>query len=157
MWRAETDANSESELTGFETDFDPIPIVGWLARSVARSQHDQQYYSAKVETEEMVRNQASSRFDDEVHQQLAAAEQKVKQKLIGPFEKIALKPTPLDMSTTEQRVIARYRLAADNQLGAQTPRPQAPGDSLLSVQVHESATEQHTGQSEAGGKTNRTP
>jgi hypothetical protein len=43
------------------------------------------------------------------------------------------------MSTTQQRVIARYRLAADNQLGAQTPRPQAPGDSLLSVQLHESA------------------
>ncbi len=139
VWRAETDANSETALTGFETDFDPIPIVGWLARSVARSQHDQQYYSAKVETEEMVRNQAGSRFDDEVHEQLAVAEQKVKQKLLGPFAKIALKPTPLDMSTTEQRVIARYRLAADYQLGAQTPRPQAPGDSLLSVQVHESA------------------
>lgn len=139
VWRAETNANSESALTGFETDFDPIPILGWVARSVARSQHDQHYYSAKVETEEMVRNQAGARLDDEVHQRLAAAEQKVKQKLIGPFEKIDLKPTPLDMSTTEQRVIARYRLATDIQLGAQTPRPQAPGDSLLSVQVHESA------------------
>ena len=139
VWRAEVDADSESELKGFETDFDPIPILGWLARSVARSQHEQQYYSAKAETEEMVRNEASSRFDEQVHERLAAAEQKVKQKLLRPFEKIELKPTPLDMSTTEQRVIARYRLAADRQLGAQTPRPQAPSDSLLSVQLHESA------------------
>lgn len=139
VWRAEADANSETELKGFETDFDPIPILGWLARSVARSQHDQQYYNAKAETEEMVRNEASSRFDEQVHERLAAAEQKVKQKLLRPFEKIELKPTPLDMSTTEQRVIARYRLAADRQLGAQTPRPQAPSDSLLSVQLHESA------------------
>jgi hypothetical protein len=139
VWRAETDANSQSELTGFETDFDPIPVIGWLARAVARSQHDQQSPSARAETEAMVRNEAGTRFDDEVHQRLSAAEEKVQKKLIGPFEKISLQPTALDMSTTEERVIARYRLAADNQLGAQTPRPQAPGDSLLSVQIHQSA------------------
>lgn len=139
VWRAETDADSESQLTGFETEFDPIPVLGWLARSVARSQHDQQYPNAKAETEEMMRQQASTRFDEEVHSRLATAEANVKQKLLDPFERINLKPTPLDMSTTEQRVIARYRLASDSQLGAQTPRPQAPANSLLSIQVHESA------------------
>lgn len=139
VWRAETDVNSETRLQGLQTDYDPIPIFGWLARSVARSQHDQQSESAKVETEDAVRNQASSQFDDEVHRRLEVAEKRVKEKLLAPFERIDLKPTPLDMSTTEQRVIARYRLAADRQLGAQTPRPRAPADSLLSVQVHETA------------------
>ena len=32
----------------------------------------------------------------------------------------------------------RIRLAADDQLGSHTPRPQAPADSLASFQVHES-------------------
>ena len=36
------------------------------------------------------------------------------------------------------RLIARYRLAGTNHLGAFTPRPQAPSDTMLSVQVHES-------------------
>jgi len=42
------------------------------------------------------------------------------------------------MRTTTNRLIARYRLAGINQLGAFTPRPQAPSDTMLSVQVHES-------------------
>jgi hypothetical protein len=44
-----------------------------------------------------------------------------------------------DMQTTESRLVARYRLAGDHQLAAFTPRPRALQDSLLSVQIHESA------------------
>jgi hypothetical protein len=43
------------------------------------------------------------------------------------------------LHTSTTRLIGRYRLAGGHQLGAHTPRPQAPGDSLLSVQIHESA------------------
>lgn len=139
VWRAEAVADSESELTGFETDFDALPLIGWLARSMARQQHDERYYESKAETEATLEYRATTRFDDEVHARLATAENEVNQKLIQPFEKLDLKPTPLDLRTTEQRIIARYRLADTVQLGAHSPRPQAPGDSLMSVQVHESA------------------
>ena len=139
VWRAEAVADSETELTGFETDFDGLPLIGWLARSMARQQHDEHYYDAKAEAEAKLEHRATTRFDEEVHARLAEAEKQVNQKLIQPFEKIDLKPTPLDLRTTEQRIIARYRLAGDLQLGAHSPRPQAPGDSLISVQVHESA------------------
>ncbi|MEM6691450.1 MAG: hypothetical protein AAF664_18630, partial [Planctomycetota bacterium] len=37
------------------------------------------------------------------------------------------------------RLIARYRVAGDWQLGAFTPRPRAPRSSLMSVQIHQSA------------------
>ena len=39
----------------------------------------------------------------------------------------------------------RLRLAGGEQLGAYTPRPRAPSDSLMSLQVHESAPEQRAG------------
>ena len=52
---------------------------------------------------------------------------------------LKLNPVALDLRTSKTRLIGRYRLAGDHQLGAHTPRPQAPGDSLLSVQIHESA------------------
>lgn len=139
VWRAEAVANSETELKGFETDYDGLPIIGWLARNVARQQHDDHYYDAKAEAEAKLEHRATTRFDQEVNARLAEAEKQLNQKLIQPFANIELNPTPLDLRTTEQRIIARYRLASDLQLGAHSPRPQAPGDSYLSVQVHETA------------------
>jgi hypothetical protein len=139
VWRAEAVADAHNQLKGFETDFDAIPLVGWLARNMARQQHDERYFDAKAETEAKLEHRATSRFDAEVDQRLSEAESQLNRKLIAPFDKIALKPTPLDLRTTDQRVIARYRLASDVQVGAHTPRPQAPQDSLLSIQLHESA------------------
>ncbi|MGE3779047.1 MAG: hypothetical protein AB7F89_17815, partial [Pirellulaceae bacterium] len=139
VWRAEAVADSETQLRGLETDYDALPIVGWLARNMARQQHDERYFEAKAETEAKLEDRATARFDQEVDQRLAQAEDQLNRRLIQPFERIELKPTPLALRTTDQRVIARYRLAGDTQIGAHTPRPQAPGDSLMSVQVHESA------------------
>ena len=58
---------------------------------------------------------------------------------LQPLHKLALNPVALDMQTTEERMVARYRLAGFHQLAAHTPRPQAPANSVLSVQIHESA------------------
>ena len=46
---------------------------------------------------------------------------------------------PVGLTTTEERITARARLATPEQLGAHTPRPRAPSDSWFSLQVHESA------------------
>jgi hypothetical protein len=43
------------------------------------------------------------------------------------------------MQTTENRLVVRYRVAGANQISAYTPRPVAPGDSLISLQLHQSA------------------
>jgi hypothetical protein len=45
----------------------------------------------------------------------------------------------LDMQSTDTRLVARYRVAGVNQIAAYTPRPLAPAESLLSLQLHQSA------------------
>jgi hypothetical protein len=82
---------------------------------------------------------ACERIDGEVQQQLGKAKDEFGEKWLQPLKELQLDPRALDMQTTDRRLIARYRLAGEHQLAAYTPRPQAPGDSLLSVQVHESA------------------
>jgi hypothetical protein len=62
----------------------------------------------------------------------------VQAKVVAPLQKLHLEPAPVDLETTADRLIARYRVAGRDQISAHTPRPQAPGDSLFSVQVHES-------------------
>ena len=56
------------------------------------------------------------------------------------------------MQTTEKRLVARYRLAGFEQTGAFTPRPQAPSDSLLSIQLHESLLNNVVDSLDLGGR-----
>jgi len=67
------------------------------------------------------------------------ARQDFQVKMLKPLRDLNLEPAAVDMQTTRERLIARYRVAARDQVSAQTPRPQAPSDSMLSVQIHESA------------------
>ena len=139
VWRAEAEADSNTGLTGFRTDYDRVPILGWLARSIALDQHDSRARSARREAEERLAALVSERLDEEVHSRLEQAEHEFGEKFLSPLKSLRLNPVALDLHTSSTRLIGRYRLAGDNQLGAHTPRPQAPNDSLLSVQIHESA------------------
>jgi hypothetical protein len=135
---AEAQANANSHLRDFETDYDPIPLFGPLARSIARQQYEDERQSAQSEIERKISWKASSRLNHEVDSRIAQAEQEFQQKLLLPLDRLNLEPTPVAMETTDRRLIVRYRLAGPHQISAHTPRPQAPGNSLLSLQLHES-------------------
>lgn len=134
---SEAEANTNSELTGLRTLFDSLPIIGWLARGIARQQHDNQTEMARWVSETRLETRMRERLDSEVQMQLEAAQAKIDDKIVSPLRRLELNPNAMEMRTTKDRLIARYRLAGDNHLGAFTPRPQAPSDSMLSVQVHE--------------------
>lgn len=136
---AEAGASSEASLKGFETDFDGVPLLNMLARSIAKQQYNEKSGQAKREVEGRMAARASNRFDAEVHQRLAQAEKDFQTKILKPLRELDLKPTTVDLETTDKRLIARERLAGNFQLAAHTPRPQAPADSLISLQIHETA------------------
>lgn len=137
--RTEVKARSTSDLKAFETDYDGVPIFSLFARAIARQQYHEESAAAQAEIEQKVAATARAKLDTEIHQKLTDAEGEFHTKWLKPLQRIGLEPTAVDMETTEQRLIVRYRLAGGHQLGAHTPRPQAPGNSWLSVQIHESA------------------
>jgi hypothetical protein len=92
-----------------------------------------------MQVEQKVERMAGYRLDASCSQQLSRVVSKAESKAIDPLEKLGLEPTPLEMQTTAERVVARVRLAGRDQLGGHTPRPRAPAGSLASVQIHESA------------------
>jgi hypothetical protein len=59
--------------------------------------------------------------------------------MIEPLTALELEPTPLEMRSTDSRVIMRYRLAGFDQMGGNTARPRGLQNSLLSMQIHETA------------------
>jgi hypothetical protein len=139
MQNAEADANANNNLDDFETQFDGIPLLGGLARAIARNQYEESQPAAQYEVEGLIVWRATSQLDDEVARKLDETRRDLQARLLDPLRKLDLEPTAVDLETTEHRLIGRYRLAGRNQVAANTPRPQAPGDSLLSVQIHETA------------------
>ncbi|MCA9262537.1 MAG: hypothetical protein KDA60_01765 [Planctomycetales bacterium] len=137
--RANAAASGNLNLVGMRTLYDKFPVVGSIVRNAAKKQVDEQHGMMRRMFASRVANQASQRLESQVEEQLAAAEQKMRERVIEPLEKLNLDPTTLQTTTSEDRLILRSRLAGQTQLAAFTPRPMAHRDNMLSIQLHESA------------------
>ena len=78
-------------------------------------------------------------IDRSIGEKVDVASEQFTKTILGPLTNLRLEPQVIDMSSTESRLIARYRMAGDWQLAAMTPRPRALSNNLFSVQLHQSA------------------
>jgi hypothetical protein len=129
---------SSDSLRRFSTNWDSMPIVGDMIRSIAHQEFMQSRPVAKRITQRLIAKQTDEEFDRQLQSKIESAQDFSEERLLGPLQSMNLSPLVFDMQTTENRLIARYRLAGPNQISAYTPRPLAPGDSQLSLQVHHS-------------------
>lgn len=139
LGRAVGSASARSHLADIQTDFDAVPIMRSLVRTIARNQHDENLPEANREVTEKIVARACREVDQQVEPRLVEAAERIRTQAWGPLVKLGLDPTPVALETTDGIALARLRLAAPDQLAAFTPRPRAPIGSMLSVQVHESA------------------
>ena len=136
---AEIKVYSNTRLRSLKTNFDGVPLIGALAREIARSQHDDKRMEASNEIRGKVARKARQRIDSESQERLGKVSDRLQQRVLLPLDTLLLNPQLIDAETTEKRFKIRLRLAGDDQLGANTPRPWAPADSLASFQLHQSA------------------
>jgi len=130
---------SKDSLRGLDTDFDGLPIVGEMVRYFAHREFNEQRGPARKIMQRVIATQTDQEFDKQLDSNIQQASSALDQRLLGPLRSLNLNPSLTDLSTTSERLVARYRIACDDCLGACTPRPQAPADSLLSLQMHQSA------------------
>ena len=130
---------STDSLRKFSTDWDRLPILGDLVRQFAHREFVQARPLAKRIMQRTIAQQTDKEFDQQLQAKVHSFEGEFNKRLIGPLQSLDLSPMVMDMQTTDTRLIVRYRLASSDQLSANTSRPIAPGDSHLSLQVHQSA------------------
>lgn len=145
--------DSNSSVAGIHTEFDSVPVVRAIVRNYALSQREQKEAQANQEAEEKIRQAACSRVDSQIEPRLAQVEQKFRDRLLTPLEKLGLKPAIESLETTDTRLTVRSRLAGGDQLASHTPRPEAPSDSLASMQIHESAVNNLLDHLDLAGRT----
>ncbi len=149
----QVDVSNNTQLRDVRTNLDGIPLVGPLAKGVARRQHEQQHAAALRESRLKIADRARKQIDAEVDAQLGELSRRLHQRLFGPMETLGLEPTVISAQTTPRRAIMRLRLAGEDQLGGNTPRPMAPSDSVLSFQIHETAMNNAIEGMALGGKS----
>ncbi len=150
--RSDAVASSNSRLLGFRTEYDRFPIIGGIVRRATKQKIIDQRQMTRRILDRKVASQAESRIDEQVSQQLAAAEKRLTQKIVKPLQDLGLNPKPMAMSTTSDRIVFRGRLAGEHQLAAYTTRPRALAKSLFSVQLHESSFNNMIEQLNLGGR-----
>jgi hypothetical protein len=139
LGQSSADAHNSSRLVGVHSDFDWMPIVNDVIRSRAIDEYRKKRPRAQAEVECKVASRVEQQLDDRAGDAVNKVRTQMREQVTGPLESAGVELTAIELSTTAQRVIARLRVAGQEQLAGHTPRPRAPADSLASVQVHESA------------------
>lgn len=131
-------SDTSSQVIGMSSNLDPIPVVGWVARKIARNKIQESAPMTDLYTRRKVEAGAKEQMESEVQSQLAKVSDYLFANFLQPMIALDLEPTPVEMRTTTDRIIMRYRLAGRDQMAAHTARPQALANSLMSFQLHES-------------------
>jgi hypothetical protein len=129
---------SDTELLEFKTDYDSS-LLGGLARNMAKKQYRQKKDQAAEELENRVRTQATVTLDDKVTTGVSKVDGQFNDRWLEPMRQLQLSPVATQLRTTKDQLVVDYRLAGVDQLAAYGYRPEIIGDSLVSIQVHESA------------------
>ncbi|NDC64438.1 MAG: hypothetical protein EBZ59_10760, partial [Planctomycetia bacterium] len=132
-------ASNRSRLDNIQTSFDSVPVMRSLVRNIARNQHEESMPDVNREVIEKIVSRACREVDAQAEPKFNEIADRIRSRVWTPLERLGLEPTAVAMETTATVATVRIRLAADAQLAAHTPRPRAPSDSQLSLQVHESS------------------
>jgi hypothetical protein len=139
MGPSSADAQNSSQLVGVRSNFDWMPMVNDMVRTRAIEEYHKKRLRAEAEVECRVEGRVEQQLDERADRAVQRVQQQMREQVSDPLAAAGVELTPIELSTTKQRVIARLRVAGADQLAGHTPRPRAPSDSLASVQVHESA------------------
>jgi hypothetical protein len=136
---ATIDVDSYNRLLAVTTDADWVPLFASYARDRAIREYRARAQRAKMHVESKVAAEAKDTIDKETQETVARVERQIRERATDRLAKFGVKVTPVELTTTHKRLVARLRVAGDEQPGSHTPRPRALSDSLASVQVHETA------------------
>lgn len=136
---AMADAHTRSRLRGVDSPLEPVPLLGSVLEGYVRDRFRNSKRAAERELRRTIMTKVIEQVEKETDTQIVDANERLKKHLLDPLRGLELEPTVAALQTTKDRMTIRLRLAGDDQLAANTPRPRAPSDSLASIQMHESA------------------
>jgi hypothetical protein len=152
LGRTHASASAKTDLLGMRTRYDTFPLLGTMVRRIARQKHYESKPLATQILKDRIAFRLKQKIDKQLDVQMRAARERIEQNVIRPLHDMELEPEALAMYTTQDRIVLRGRLASSDQMAAFNSRPQALANSLLSIQLHESALNNFLAQMDLGGR-----
>ena len=146
MRDAQVVARGQTWLQSISSEFDAVPVVGWLVRQFARDQHAEHHGLLRRRLESRVSTQARQQMNQQLEARAERLKTRLNEAVLAPLKELDIEPDIEELVTSEDRMAMQYRLADSDQLTAHTPRPLALRDSVMSVQIHDSLINNLLGQ-----------
>lgn len=136
---ANMDVNANNQTVGVSTKFDRIPIIGGIARSIARDEAAKKKSQGEAIAARKAANQALPRFENEVNQKFQEANNNLQTNLIDNLERRGIAPGQYSARSSETHMAVSSRTISPSALAAPKP-PETPAPRRgVAVQMHESA------------------
>jgi hypothetical protein len=130
--------SANSQLQNMSTEWDSVPLIGDMVRSIASRRYESSEGQRQSEVEGKMARRIVSQFDRRAMPMLARLDQNFAKRVLTPLGRLELQPEAVVDRPADERMNVRLRVAAEHQLSGHTPRPRALVNSLASLQVHES-------------------
>ncbi len=138
MGATRTVAEAENRLVDIQSKYDNVPLMGRVVDNRAREEYAKRQQQAQREVEQKAASRVSDECDTRIEQAIRDAEARYERELTTRLDRLGMKLDTLQLETTRERLIGRFRVARPDQLAAHTPRPRALAESVASLQLHES-------------------
>ncbi len=136
---AQATSTARQRLVAMRGSFDSVPVVGWLTRKIAKKKADEETPEANQLTRQRVETGAKQRVEQEVDAMVGQFRRGLHDNVLSKLIAMDLEPETVQLSTSQQRIVGRYRIAGRDQMAAWQPRPTDFESDLLTVQFHQSA------------------
>ncbi len=132
-------SSARQKLISLRGSYDRVPLLGWLSRKIAKKKADESAPEANALTRKRVETGAKQRVESEVNQMVNQFRRGLHQHVLSRLISMDLEPETVQLSTSKERIVGRYRIAGRDQMAAWQPRPTDFESDLLTVQIHQSA------------------
>ena len=132
-------SSANQNVVGLESKLDNVPLLGWMARKLATKKLREDAPQTTQLFKEKVRVSAEARMQQEVQKNVEKLRYYTYKNLMEPLIQMNLEPQAVQMSTSAEQLMMRYRIAGPDQMAANSARPLDSGHSLISFQLHQSA------------------
>lgn len=131
-------SRAQQFLVDIQSNADNMPVIGNLVRRATENRVREESPSTNQLFRRRVVQEAEARVEEILGKQISKVKQNAQANLLQPLLNFDLEPEPVQLATTDEKVIIRYRLAGRDQMGAYTSRPTDEPGSLLNFQLHKS-------------------
>ena len=136
--KADMSVDPNNRTVGIKTDFDGIPIIRGIARSIARKEVQKKHGQSEAIAARKLADQALPRFEEEVGRKFAEANDNLQNNLLRDLENRGIAPETYSTRSSETHLAMSTRTINGGTL-AGSPPPTAPAPARgIAVQIHES-------------------